>query len=219
MKWNMNRILTFAVGLAIVIASSVVYGAWTQRWQESAALESAVAKLQSLPDEVGRWKAQPADLDRKALDMAGAKGWWVRRFTDERTGTSLLVILLCGRAGPLSVHKPETCYTAAGYALTSAPIRYTVHGDAEATAAEFWTGIFKKPEVGGEQLRIFWSWYDGSAWRAADNPRWTFAHLPALYKLYVIRETNGRPERLDNDPAAEFLRRLLPETSHTLSAP
>ena len=215
----MTRILTFAAGLAIVIASGVVYGSWTQRWQESGALESTVAKLQSLPEQVGRWKARPAELDQDALDMAGAKGWWVRRFTDERTGTSLLVILLCGRAGPICVHKPETCYTSAGYALTSAPVRYAVRNDAETKTAEFWTGVFKKPEVGGEQLRIFWSWYDGGAWRAAANPRWTFAHLPALYKLYVIRETNGRPQRLDDDPAAEFLRRLLPEMSRTLSAP
>jgi hypothetical protein len=214
-----TRIFTFAVGLAVVIASGVVYGAWTQRWQESAVLENAVAKLQGLPEQVGRWQARPAELDQDALDMAGAKGWWVRRFTNEQTGTSVLVILLCGRAGPLSVHKPETCYTTAGYTLTSAPVRYTVRNETEATAAEFWTGVFKKPEAGGEQLRIFWSWYDGRAWQASDNPRWTFAHLPALYKLYVIRETNGRSERLDDDPAAEFLRRLLPEMSRTLSAP
>jgi hypothetical protein len=214
-----TRILTFAAGLVIVIATGFLHGAWTQRWHESTALESAIAKLQSLPEQVGRWRARPAELDQEALEMAGAKGWWVRRFTDERTGTSLLVILLCGRAGPLSVHKPETCYSSAGYSLTSAPIRYTVRNETEATGAEFWTGLFKKPEVGGEQLRIFWSWYNGGVWRAADNPRWTFAHLPALYKLYVIRETSGRPERLDDDPAAEFLRRLLPEMSRTLSAP
>src|SRR4051794_5474355 len=117
----MTRILTFAVGLAVVIASGVVYGAWTQRWQESAALETAVAKLPGLPEQVGPWKGQPAELEQDALEMAGAKGWWVRRFTDERTGTSLLVILLCGRAGPLSVHKPETCYAGAGYDLSSPP--------------------------------------------------------------------------------------------------
>ncbi len=215
----MIRILTFAAGLTIVIATGVVYGAMTQRWQESAVLESAVAKLQNLPEEVGPWKARPAELDRESLDMAGAKGWWVRRFTDEHTGTSLLVILLCGRAGPLSVHKPEICYAGAGYTLTSTPVRYTVRRETDAPPAEFWTGVFKKPEVGGEQMRIFWSWCDGGAWRASDDPRWTFAHLPALYKLYVIRETNGRPQRLDDDPAAEFLRRLTPEMSRTLSAP
>jgi hypothetical protein len=214
-----TRILTFAVGMAVVIASGVVDGAWTQRWQTSAALETAAGKLQGLPERVGCWQARPADLDRDALDMAGAKSWWVRRFTNERTGSSVLVILLCGRAGPLSVHKPETCYTSAGYTLTTAPVRYTIRADSEAAPAEFWTGVFKKPEVGGQQLRIFWSWYGGESWRAADNLRWTFAQLPALYKLYVIRETTGQPGRLDDDPAAAFLRLLLPELSRTLSAP
>ncbi len=54
---------------------------------------------------------------------------------------------------------------------------------------------------------------------ASDNPRWDFAHLPALYKLYVIRETGGRTTTLDDDPAADFLRRLLPEASRVLSQP
>jgi hypothetical protein len=214
----MTRILTFAAGLAVVIASGLVHGAWTQRWQTSAALDAAVARLAGLPEQVGRWQASPAGLDQDALDMAGAKGWWVRRFTDERTGSSVLVILLCGRGGPLSVHQPETCYTTAGYTLSAPPVHTAIPSNAGAPA-EFWTGLFKKPEAGGQELRIFWSWYDGGAWRAADHPRWDFAHLPALYKLYAIRETNGRPERLNDDPAAELLRGLLPEMSRALAAP
>ena len=215
----MTRTLTFAAGLAVVIASGMVYGAWTQRWQKSADLEARAAKVRDLPDEVGRWKSQPADIDPGALELAGAEGWWSRRFTDPRTGSQLLVILLCGRPGPISVHRPETCYGAAGYALAAPPIRYTPPLGANAPPAEFWTGKFKQPQVGGQELRIFWSWYADGGWRAADNPRLTFARLPALYKLYVIRETDGRGERLDDDPAVEFLRALLPGLSRTLSAP
>ena len=214
----MTRILTFAAGLAVVIASGVVYGAWTQRWQKSADLEARAAKLRDLPDEVGRWKSRPADLDPEALAMAGAEGSWVRRFTDERTGAQVLVILLCGRPGPISVHQPETCYGGAGYALAAPPIRYTPRRGDGAPAAEFWTGKFKQPEVGGQELRIFWSWFGDGAWSAPDNPRLAFARLPALYKLYIIRETDDR-ERLDDDPAADFLRALLPGLSRTLSEP
>ncbi len=216
---SMMRNLTFAAGLTIVIASGFVYGAWTQRWQASTALETAVAALNALPEQVGPWKAAPAELDKDALDMAGAKGWWVRRFTNGRTGASVMVILLCGRAGPMSVHKPETCYTGAGFSLTASPVRTAIHVVGEDAPAEFWTGVFKKPEAGGQHLRIFWSWFDGRAWRAAENPRWSFAQLPALYKLYIIRETSGRPERFDKDPAAELLRGLLPDLTRTLAAP
>ena len=215
----MTRILTFLAGLAVVIGSGVVYGAWTQRWQNSADLETQAAKLHNLPEEVGGWHGESIDLDGEALAMAGAEGWWVRRFTNERTGSSLLVILLCGRPGPMSVHRPENCYCAAGYALSGPPIKYTPPTAPGASPTEFWTGKFKQPEAGGRELRIFWSWYGDGSWRAPDNPRWDFARLPALYKLYVIRETSGRPERLDDDPAVDLMRHLLPEMSRTLTGP
>jgi len=215
----MTRALTFSAGLAVVIATGVVYGAWTQRWQKSADLEARAAKLRDLPDDVGRWKSQPAEIEPDALSMAGAEGWWARQFTDERTGARLLVILLCGRPGPISVHRPETCYADAGYGLVAPPVRYTPRIGADAPPAEFWAGDYRQPEVGGQRLRIFYSWYGDGAWRAPDNPRWTFARLPALYKLYVIRETDGRGDRLDDDPAADFLRALLPGLSRTLAEP
>jgi Protein of unknown function (DUF3485) len=215
----MTRILTFLAGLAVVIGSGVVYGAWTQRWQKSADLEAQSAKLRSLPEQVGSWKGDSVDLDGDALALAGAESWWVRRFTDERTGSVQLVILLCGQPGHMSVHRPENCYVAAGYALTAPPIKYTPPTAPGTASTEFWTGKFKQAEAGGHELRIFWSWYDGGSWRAPDNPRWEFARLPALYKLYVIRETSGRAERLDDDPAIDLMHHLLPEISRTLSAP
>jgi len=210
----MKRTLTFAAGLAVVIASGLAYGAWTQRWQKSASLEARAAKLRQLPDDFGPWKGQAADLDADALAMVGAEGWWVRRFTDERSGATLLAIILCGRPGPLSVHKPEACYGGAGYESEGPAIKYA---PPDVKSAECWTGKFKEALAGGRELRIFWSWCGGDGWRASDNPRWDFARLPALYKLYVVRETTGRADRLDDDPAADFLRRLLPEATRVLS--
>jgi hypothetical protein len=212
----MKRMLTFAAGLVVVIASGWVYGAWTQRWQKSANLEARAAKLRELPDDFGPWKGEPAELDADALAMVGAEGWWVRRFRDERNGATLLAIILCGRPGPLSVHKPETCYGGAGYESESPAIKYT---PADLKGSECWTGKFQEPRTGGNELRIFWSWYGEDGWRASDNPRWDFARLPALYKLYVVRQTAGRAQQLDDDPAADFLRRLLPEAARVLSEP
>src|SRR5438067_10588139 len=169
----MTRTLTFLAGLAVVIGSGAVYGAWTQRWQKSADLEAQAAKLRNLPEQVGSWKGEAIDLDDDALAMAGAEGWWVRRFTDERTGSIQLVILLCGRPGPMSVHRPENCYRAAGYVLEAPAIKYTPPSlllsppegeDAGRPPAELWTGKFKQQEAGGRELRVFWSWYADGAW-------------------------------------------------------
>lgn len=214
----MTRTLPYAAGLAVVVASGIVYGAWTGRWQKSADLEARAARLRDLPDRIGRWDSEPADLEPDAVALAGAEGWWSRRFTDERTGAQVQAILLCGRPGPISVHPPQACYAGAGYGLEAPPIKYAPLIGPDAAPAEFWTGKFKQPGAGGEELRIFWAWYGGGAWRASDNPRWDFARLPALYKLYVIHETGGGG-RLDDDPAARFLREALPELTRTLSAP
>ena len=213
----MTRILTFAAGLIVVIASGVVYGAWTQRWQKSADLEARAAKLRDLPDEFGRWKGRPAELDAESLALAGAEGWWVRRFTDERSGTTLLVILLCGRPGPLSVHKPETCYGAAGFEVEAPPVKYTPAGAAPDRVLD------RQVQAGRSRaVASCASSGPGTATAAGARPTTragTSPILPALYKLYVIRETGGRTTTLDNDPAADFLRRLLPEASRVLSQP
>ena len=214
----MPRTLPYALGLAAVIASGIVYGSWTGRWRKSPELEARAAKLRDLPDRVGRWQSTPADLEPDALALAGAEGWWSRRFTDERTGARVQAILLCGRPGPISVHAPQACYAGAGYALEAPPIKYAPPAAPDAAPAEFWTGKFKQPGAGGEELRIFWSWTGDGAWRASDYPRWDFARLPALYKLYVIHETAGPAGRLDDDPAAAFLREALPELTRALSA-
>lgn len=197
----MTRVLTFAAGLIVVIASGVVYGAWTQRWQKSADLEARAAKLRDLPDEFGRWKGRPAELDAESLALAGAEGWWVRRFTDERSGTTLLVILLCGRPGRLSVHKPETCYGAAGFEVEAPPVKYTPAG---AAPDQCWTGKFKEDQPGGRELRIFWSWYGDGGWRVRQP---ALGLRPFAGPLQALRyPRNGRAD----DDARQRPRRRLP---------
>ncbi len=70
----MTRALTFAAGLAVVIASGLVYGAWTQRWQKSADLEARAAKLRELPDEFGRWKAPAGRTRRRSAGHGRRRG-------------------------------------------------------------------------------------------------------------------------------------------------
>jgi len=67
------------------------------------------------------------------------------------------------------------------------------------------------------QLRIFWTWFGDGAWQAPDNPRITFAHLPALYKLYVIHELPSRQGRLEQDPSLGLLQQLLPALADVLN--
>jgi hypothetical protein len=211
----MPRSLPLLAGLILVMATALVQGVWTQRWQKSADLEEAVRRLSYVPGDLGTWKAEPVELDAEALALAGAQGSWVRRYTDTRSGVSVQVILLCGRSGKMSVHRPEHCYRGAGYDMMAEPTRYQFAVD---PPAECWTTRFRKEEsTGNVGLRIFWTWFGDGQWQAPDSPRFQFAHLSALYKLYAVRELPPRQERLEQDPTLDLLQQLLPALSKALT--
>ena len=204
--------VTVLSAAAVVLLAGFVHGTWTQRWLQSAELEAAVARLDNIPTRVGGWTASEVEaIPPEELKLAGAAGCWMRRFTAADSGQKVQVVILVGHTGRMSVHRPENCYPGQGYDLAGAPLRYSL----KTPDAEFWTARFTKPDVttGGSQLRIFWTWNAAGQWKAPENPRWTFAALPYLYKLYVIRSLPERSERAEDDPAAEFLRQFLPELS------
>jgi hypothetical protein len=215
----MSRIPATIVGLTLLLGVGLVHGWWTQRWRAMPELAEAVARLEGVPGDFGRWRAEETSLPPENLARAGAAGSRLQRFTSPRSRYWFSTILLCGRSGPLSVHRPEHCYPGAGYNLFGAPVRHTIRDREGRELGEFYTARFIKREVtGSRQLRIFWSWHDGTSWRAPDYPRWSFAAAPYLYKLYVIREVDRLYDDLDDDPSVEFLREFLAEVNPHLIA-
>jgi hypothetical protein len=215
----MTRTATVLSAATVVLVTGIVHGTWTQRWRAAAEIDAAAARLEDVPTRAGGWKGTAAGpIPPDVLRSTGARGSWTRTFTSADTGQKVLVILLCGPTGRMSVHRPENCYPSQGYDLVADPLRQTIQSPGAADA-EFWTARFAKPEVttGGAQVRIFWSWNAAGRWQAPEFPRWTFAPQPYLYKLYVIRELPPRPERAEDDPAAEFLRQFLPELTRALA--
>jgi hypothetical protein len=183
-------------------------------------LDAAVTRLSAIPTLIDGWTASEAEpIKPEELKAAGVQGCWMQTFTSEQSGQKVLVVVLCGRTGQMCVHRPENCYPGQGYDLAAAPLRQLVKMPNGAADAELWTARFAKPDVttGGSQLRIYWAWNAASQWQAPEYPRWTFTSEPYLYKLYVIRTLPMRPERMEDDPAAEFLRRFLPELTRTLA--
>jgi len=214
----MKRTAPLLTALAILLGTGLVHGLWTGRWQKSAVLEAAAGRLDGLPTEFGDWQSEPAEESVEDLPQSGAEKWWVRRFTSRRTQQTVLVILLCGRTSAMVAHRPENCYSGAGYELVGAPGNYVVRSSDGKSLGDFWTGKFVKEEsVGSVQLRIFWSWLAGGDWQAPAAPRWTFAGQPYLYKLYVSRDTNFRPEKLEDDPAVDLMRHLVPALTERLA--
>ena len=207
----MRRVVPLLAALILLLGAGLVQGVWTRRWQKSAALEAAVARVKALPTEFGDWRSEEQPVPANELALAGAEAAWVRRFTSPRQPKGILVMLLCGRTNAMCAHQPETCYSGAGFDIAAAPLYYTLHASKGAPLGEFWTGSFVKQDpVDGAQLRIFWSWLADGKWQAPSWPRWFFAGKPYLFKLYVVRDVTVRPEKLEDDPAVSFMRQLLP---------
>jgi hypothetical protein len=205
------------IGLAVVAGTGVVHGVWTHRWQPSARLEAAIHRLDDFPGDLGRWHANVIELPQNVVDMAGASRSCVRRYVHEGNGNTLFVSLLVGPTGQMAVHRPEHCYVATGYEQSGGAVRVPITLS-DGSRVELLTSRFERQQPGGkEQLRIFWTWKAGNDWRAPESPRWSLADQPYVYKLYVVRETSSRADRMEEDPAVEFLKLLLPRLNEVLA--
>ena len=100
----------WVAAILLLLASGVVQGRLGGRWAASPDLNEAVARLRLLPREIGTWVGEDADLDLKTLQRIGIGGGILRRYRDTRTGASAMILLVCGRPGPVSVHTPDVCY-------------------------------------------------------------------------------------------------------------
>ncbi len=212
----MMRILRLALAVTIIVGSGVVYGAWTYRWRQPRSVQERIAQLDSVPTTIGDWSGTPLEMSQRELAFAGVTAHLSRQYTNARTGDSFTVLVVNGPPGRIAAHPPTVCYPGAGYELDT-PARFVVQGVSPAITAEFLTAVARKrPAVVPENLRIYWSWSGSGSWSTPDAPRWTFASLPDLCKLYVVRRISGDAMKPEDDPCHEFLEQLLPALNRAL---
>jgi hypothetical protein len=215
----MRRRLPLLVGIALVLAVGAAHGLWTERWGASPQLHTAAERLEhEQPGNLGPWTARPAEPPpADALKRAGVERAWACTYTHSRTRRSVTVLVLCGRAGPLTKHRPEHCYPGAGYEMTAEPTLLPIVPAPNAPADQFRYAHFTRHDVSGDTpFRIFWSWYADASWQAPDSPRWAFARQPYLVKIYVLSDLPERPAPPERDPAVDLIKRLTPELSRIL---
>lgn len=206
------------VATVVIGVAGGVHGVQTDRWRSSAQLEHSLSRLDHVPAVTGDWRGEPHPFDANDMARAGIQGCVFRMYRNSRTREDVMVLLVCGRGGPISVHTPDVCYAGAGYRqLTDARKKDIELGEDQ--RATFWVARFVKPGVVPANLEIYWAWSrDGRSWEAPENPRVPLARLPALYKLYVVRSfiVGTREEKAES--CQDFLRRALPEFGHVLAS-
>jgi Protein of unknown function (DUF3485) len=207
-----RRILAFFAALAMLLASGVLYHLLAK---DSDQLDPAAERVALVPMAIGDWQGHDQAVDRESFEQAGAKSYWMRSYVKSRTGESILVILMCGRAGKMSVHTPEVCYRGAGYELYDQPAACAIQSD-----ASFWSAQFTKKTPTPMHLRLYWAWNAHGVWEASTSPRWQFRGAPFLYKLYISRDNSRQPGVAPSaDVAVQFMREFLPVLDETLFSP
>jgi hypothetical protein len=219
-NWNHHlvRWLPVPAAMAVLLMSGVVHGLWTDRWirfEESCPFDEA--RVAEGIATIGDWKSDPLSLDPSQIAPAGISRYVARRYSRGSRGDELSVLLVWGRPGPLAAHTPVTCFQGAGSEMVGEPIRYVVNSGSSCGSAEFWMARFR--HTGSpvpECLLVLWSWNANGAWQVVEDPRFSFAHCRALYKLYVVRRVPKSDVALDEGPGVEFLRALLPQLENSL---
>lgn len=199
-------LLAFA---GLTVTAGLLHGWHTGRWRPSGEVNSAVERLQAVPLSGGDWRGESEPLEGEDLKRAGITGHVSARFRNIVTGDRVSMLLVCGRAGPISVHTPETCYGGAGFEPSGDRYRKEVRVGDRSVAV--WAMRFTAPQTSAsKRIEVNWGWNGGDGWLAPESSRWSLSRYPALYKLYVVRDLPAAGSQAQRDSSAEFLQAYLP---------
>lgn len=203
----------FAAGLVVLLATTCVSEILTAGLNNPEALARSASRLDQIPETIGNWHSVPRELSEREQRLAQISHFVRREYRHEETGYAVVLTVLCGPAGPMSVHPPTSCFEGVGYELASGPNLVTM--DNGARSASFNRAVFRPPQsMHSEVVRVFWAWSTDGQWDAPPNPRIAYRGEPALYKLYVVEQAVESVSDLEQ--AEAFLADALPVIQEAL---
>jgi hypothetical protein len=222
----MTRYLPLVAAIALVIGAGAVRARWTTRQADTRDVLAAAARLENVPLNAGDWVGTVHPFDLTEYRSAGIQGALLRTYKHKDTGQEMVLMIVCGRPGPISVHTPDVCYPGSGYRVISDDLRTTINGPS-GTPHEFWKLRMNKADaVISQHLNVTYGWSTDGRWQApkSEAARFTFADAPVLFKLYAqyqvpAASTVDAATEAENDPTVGFLEAVLPELNRALFAP
>lgn len=205
---------------ALLIGSGWVHGVWTHRWgNQSARLKEQAQRLNELPKQFGDWTGTDLAVSNEQLQIAEASGILSRRYTNAATGDAVQLMIVCGPAGPVSLHPPTVCFTSAGMTAEKDPTNCRVPREAAQEQDVFQVVDFSGPQANlSVMTRAYWTWFARGRWRAPQHPRLEFVNEDVLYKLYLVRTLGSESVSFSDDPCIEFFALIRPELEKLISA-
>lgn len=212
----MLRNIPYLIAIVVVLATGLTTGVRANRWHDSKALDAAAKRLEGLPMTIGEWEGEAGELPARIIEQSEVSGYLLRRYRNPRTQAAVSVFIGCGRPGPVGVHSPEVCYTGGGFELLSSrPLAIPIDTDGAKSGMRV-SDFRNPPSQNPGYLRIFWAMTADGNWAVPESPRFTYAGVPALFKIYLSKEVANPSESMEKDACYEFSQILLPELNKTL---
>ena len=205
-------IVAYVTAMVILLVGAVAQGKLSNRWGLAVDSSDEKAILNAIPRSFGDWETreEPA-LPPAALQILECEAAVNRVYFNRRTGTSVVLTVLLGPPGPLSVHTPEICLSSRDYVQVGPPEKLKLFSGA--TESEYQRAAFRPTLPTAPYLEILYGWNDRSGWRAPDSPRFTYAGKPLLYKVQVASQLWANVTSGENGAAAEFLKGFVEATT------
>jgi hypothetical protein len=206
----LNFLLAVVLFASCTLASGWLHGRLTNRWGEAEVLRVAADRLGAeLPARLGPWRlVKNYELEQNVAEALQCVGYLHGAYTNDQTGDTVVVAVIGGPGGRISVHTPEICYSAQDYELVSDRQQLTIHDESEKVHT-FWQLVANSRVRSRPDLRVLYGWSDGSSWQAVAGPRFAFAGLPLLYKLQLAGPPQAGQADPALDPCQDFLARLV----------
>ncbi len=191
-------------------ASGWQHGKSASRWGRTAALASAATRLQgALPARLGPWRlVKQHQPEEGVADVLQCAAYFHGVYSNDETGDTVVIALVAGLAGPISVHTPEICYSALDYEMAGQRQRVAI-SDKNGQTHSLWQVHVNSRHASRPNLRVLYGWSDGHVWTAAAGPRFAFAGLPVLYKVQLAGPYSDTLVNPPADACQEFLSRFL----------
>lgn len=193
----------------LTLASGAIQGRMSNRWGVPPDMAAAGKKLEKFPRQFGKWELQSTEkMSNDVLAVLECSGYFVRDYRNEETGQSVMVAVLVGPSGPISLHTPEICYSSRDYTLQGKSQRVSIPSGGNKD--EFWAATFRTNNLEADMLSVYYGWSTGRNWTADDDPRFAFAASPFLYKIQLASPLPPGSDAEDRTICRQFLSDFLP---------
>lgn len=212
----MTRWLPFAL-VFVILFGVVAYGLFRPAAEPCREPADVQKRFDGIPRTIGDWVNKTDDpLTERTVNVGRFQAYLNRAYTQTQTGASVSVMVLYGEPGDIGAHDPKVCYAGSGWTLDENPRKAAVgNASGPVPTAELWSAKFRRQE---DSLHVYWGWGANGDWRAADNPRFTFARYHRMYKVYAQRViSNTTPSAAD--PLTEFVPKFLGCVNDAVSPP